>query len=123
MKRRLKDNVFFVLLLAILFFVLCVPIMLFVEAERKRNLLLAEYEVEKLASYLLESFNDEGTFAGDFAGYKIIGFGLYLGTGASLVNFGTAPAGIEAPASLSTGSRFRFNVESGTMALLRRIGF
>jgi signal transduction histidine kinase len=64
--------------------------LLVIRGERGRRSVLLEYEAERLAGSLLDSYRD-GSLPARLADTTILGFGVYSFQGDPLVRFGTAP--------------------------------
>jgi two-component system sensor histidine kinase HydH len=122
-----RESTLFFGTLIVLFLAVTVLSLFVVAGQRRRNALLAEYEAEKLAGALLETFR-QGELSQDLPlGDELLGFGIYSGNGEALMRAGTAPPVLEVPEG-SAGERlppatsFRRDRERGTLTLVRPLG-
>lgn len=95
--------------------------LLLIRGERRREILLLEYETERTAGSLLEAFRD-GSLEAQAGGAGVVAFGLYNFAGEALVRVGGAPA-VLAPDEAPQGeARFSHDAGRRTVTLVRSIG-
>jgi len=131
--------------LAVLFTILAVLAVTLVGAERKRNTLLVEYEAERRASTLLESFRENPSAEALELAQPVRGFGVYTYSGAPLLRVGTAPSELSrafsppgaapsgggrttggwtlSPPGSTLPPRFLYDRAGRTLTLIRSLGF
>ncbi len=123
MKRFIKEELLFTVFLIALFLALTVLSIVLIEGERRRNSILLEYEAEKLASALFESYRENGYLDEQAFGDEVAGFGIYHPSGQPDINFGSAPSYFEARNADLKSAIFKFNKEKDSLILIRRLGF
>ena len=122
-----REGALFFGTLIVLFLAVSVLTLFVVAGQRRRNALLAEYEAEKLAGALLETFR-QGELSQDLPlGEELLGFGIYSGNGEALMRAGTAPPVLAVPEGLSgervpPATSFQRDRERGTLTLIRPLG-
>ncbi|MBN1834717.1 MAG: HAMP domain-containing histidine kinase [Spirochaetales bacterium] len=118
--------VFFGILLALFVAVTALSVFL-LSGERRRNLLLAEYQTERVAGVLLEAVRDGENPEELLPENSLVGFAVYSGDGAALMRTGSAPSTLDAPpGTLGEGMlpapHFRHDRERRTLTLIRILG-
>lgn len=143
-RKGFREEALVLATLILAFVVLSALSILFLQSERGRNTLLAEYQTDRDASALLEisrssafSFPANGSAgpsalepSGTSASSRlqlpkgILGFALYKGSGVLLSGRGQVPANVTPAngASLTVNERFTFDSRDGTLTLLRPLG-
>jgi two-component system sensor histidine kinase HydH len=128
-----KEEILLISVLGVLFVTFVVMIVFLIASERNKNTLLAEYEADRAASGLLETYREEiynpergGTaqesqIVGTLPG-GIVGFGVYSRNGEAFRTLGEAPSSIAALIPQIEPRLFRFNPRTGTIDLLRLLG-
>ncbi len=123
MRRFIKEELLFTIFLIALFLVLAVLSIVLIEGERRRNVILLEYEAERLASALFESYQGNGYLDDRAFGDEVAGFGIYRPSGQAVVNSGSAPSYFESPGADLKSVIFQFNRENDSLVLIRKLGF
>lgn len=123
MKRFVKEEFPYVIFLLLLFFTLAVLSIFLIRGEHRRNLLLTEYEAEKIAAALFESFMEDRNLDPASLGEEITCFGIYDYSGKALSSFGSAPANLQILLGDVKSGSFNYDRANQTLTLIRRIGF
>jgi len=123
MKRIIKEEFSYIIFLLLIFFTVAVLSIFLIRGEYRRNLLLREYEAEKIAAALLESFMENRTLEPASLGEEITCFGIYDYSGKALGSFGSAPANLQLFPGDDKSSLFNYDRANRTLTLIRRIGF
>ena len=121
MKKNHDETLIF-LFLAVLFILLSLLAFFIIQRERGRGNLLLQYEAEKTASALFESFRDTQALEEGELGRRIAGFGIYSLSGYGIINMGTAPDRLSNTDRLSRAAVYEYNREDQTFRLVRRVG-
>jgi len=128
-----REEILLFSVLAILFATFVVLVVLLIGSERNRNTLLAEYEADRAASALFESFREssfdrqgstqnQSSNAPASLPSNVEGFGVYSGDGEPLRVMGSAPNAIGNLISRVEPRLFRFDRRAGTIELVRMLG-
>ena len=105
----------------VLFVIVSVTAVLYINGERKRNRLLTEYYVERTASALFESYNG-GFSIQDETTENLVGFGVYNNAGSAVLTMGNTPSFISPGAKDRSTSDYILDRASSTMSMIRPIG-
>jgi two-component system, NtrC family, sensor histidine kinase HydH len=119
MARRAREERTAIILLAAAAVVLSVLSLLLIGGERRREGLLLEFEAERTAADLMESYRVGGLETATGAG--VLGFGLYGAGGEAIARVGTAPPSLP-PEAPPPGGRVRHDPARRTLSLVRPIG-
>jgi len=109
--------------MVVLFVALSALSVFLLEGERKRNRLLVQYEAERLASALLESFRGNRGRLESSLSDDILGFGVYAMSGEPVYRVGSAPDRIQDQEASDRLSVFTFDKDQRTIVLVRKLGF
>lgn len=122
-RRPLSESIFFYLSLVVLFAGLTALTLFLLAGERRRGALLAQYETERLASALMESFRGGEELGLEDLRGRVLGFGVYSASGRALQRVGTAPEQLpELPRERAGRPLPRFQRGSRSLLLVRRLG-
>jgi len=115
--------------LLLFFLVVSVLAMLFLQSERGRNTLLAQYEADRDASALFEVYrSDRAGGFGSGSAFEtalpsgIAAFGIYGGDGGLIAGAGDVPSAVAVTPGAVTDDRFSFDSHAGTITLVRPLG-
>lgn len=131
--RFAKGELLLFSLLGALCIIFIIVVIVLIGSERNRNTLFAEYEADRAASALFESYRESafsgegtgqllGTASGQQLPTNVVGFGVYTLDGQGLRVEGDAPASISALVPRIEPRLVRFEQRSGTIELVRRLG-
>jgi two-component system sensor histidine kinase HydH len=131
--RFAKEEILLISVLGVLFITFIVLVVVLIGSERNRNTLLAEYEADRAASALLETYRESIVNVGGQGQSReaitaqslpsdVQGFGVYSLGGAPLRTIGEAPRSIAGLIPQVRPSLFQFDQRAGTIALLRMVG-
>jgi len=123
MKRVIKEEFPYVIFLLLIFITVAVLSVFLIRGEYRRNLLLTEYEAEKIATAFLESFMENRALEPASLSEEITCFGIYDYSGKAIRSVGSAPAYLQLPAWGNKSILFNYNRANQTLTLIRRIGF
>jgi two-component system sensor histidine kinase HydH len=123
MKRVIKEEFPYVIFLLLIFLTVTVLSVFLIRGEYRRNLLLTEYEAEKIATALLESFMENRALEPASLSEDITCFGIYDYSGKAIRAVGSAPAYLRLPTGENKSISFSYNRVNQTLTLIRRIGF
>ena len=128
-----KEELLLVSVLGVLFAAFIVLVVLLIASERNKNTLLAEYEADRAASALLETYREEIFNAQENGGQlngiaqenlpsDVRAFGVYTPNGSALRTVGSAPRTIAPLIPQIEPRLFRFDPRAGTIELIRVLG-
>ncbi len=125
--RFLKEEFLFFVFLAALFLSITALVLVLLSGRSRRESLLLEYEAQKIASALIETFRDERSLDLEALEEQVVGFGIYTARGTALQRFGSAPESLQVPENLTDRGSFqtamvRFHEDRRTLTLVRWIG-
>lgn len=121
-KRFFREDLLIFLFLLLLFASLTALSLFLLYGEKRRTDLLIEYEAEKIATALMESFQGNRGLEIEPLREKVLGFGVYSGSGAALQRFGSAPSFLTILEEAPPEPSFRFSRGDKSLTLVRRIG-
>jgi two-component system sensor histidine kinase HydH len=125
--RFLKEDFLFFVFLAALFLSITALVLVLLSGKSRRESLLLEYEAQKIASALIETFRDERSLDLEALEEQVVGFGIYTAGGTAVQRFGSAPASLQVPENLTDRGSFQraivsFHRDRKTLTLVRWIG-
>ena len=126
-KRLTKDDLPFFTFLLAFYLILTALVIVLLLGRGRRESLLAEYEVQKVATALMESRTESEDFDSDTMDGRIRGFGLYDVGGQPLQRMGSAPLILQieeelADIATSESEIVQFQKDRKSMVLIRWIG-
>ncbi len=90
----------------------------FISGESRRAQILVEYEADRIAAGLVDTYRSQGSVDPAGLDSRILGFGIY-GPGGIVAGFGDAPAALQ-PGGASTA--FAYDEPRRTLSLVRTLG-
>jgi signal transduction histidine kinase len=119
MNARPRELRFLLPAFVILFLGLALLAVFFITGESRRAQILVEYEADRIASGLLETWRSQGSIDPASLDQRILGFGIYRADGGVIFSFGSAPSTL--PAGEAPGA-FHYDEHRRTLTLERSLG-
>ena len=121
MARRVRGESVMIAMLLFIAAILSLLSLLLIRSEHSRQSVLREYEAERIASALLDSYR-EGNLDARGGDAKALGFGVYSLRGEALARFGSAPAALSPNALTTAHPRFQNDALRHSVTLVRPVG-
>ena len=119
MQRSTRENRFLVPAFIVLFVGLTLLALFLISGQSSRAQILVEYEADRMASELLDTFRAQGSLDSIPPDPRIRAFGIYRADGNLVTGIGSVPASL---ASRRATSAFRYDSRQKTLALVRPLG-
>ena len=103
----------------LLFVGLALLTVFFITGESDRARILVEYEADRVAASLVDTYRSQGSIDPAGLDQRILGFGIYRAEGSIVAGFGTAPSFLQIP---ERAPAFRYDEHLQTLALKRPLG-
>jgi two-component system sensor histidine kinase HydH len=116
-----RDYLVYIILI-LLFTGMALLIFFLFHGEAERNRLLLEYEAERTAAFLIESILRNYASADLEMDERVIGFGVYEGTGEKIRTWGAAPEKLNSEEIGKNLRHIRYNTNKKSLTIIRRIG-
>ena len=104
-----------------LFVLLSVLSVFFLAGEKRREMLLIKYEIERTASVLFETYQGAGAI-GDLQLDRVTGYGFYDHDGNLVAFWGNVPKAVNPREVGYQGTTYTYDRSDKTVALVRRLG-
>jgi two-component system, NtrC family, sensor histidine kinase HydH len=114
-----RDITLFIAALSLLFLTLASLSAFLIAGESRRSRILVEYEADRIASGLLDSFRSQGELDPGLLDRRILGFGVFREDGQLVAGLGDAPRVLELP---EEAQAFRYDEAGRSVSLVRPLG-
>ena len=119
MQRSTRENLFLVPAFIVLFVGLTLLALFLISGQSSRAQILVEYQADRMASELLDTFRAQGSLDSIPSDPRIRAFGIYRADGSLVTGIGSVPASL---ASRWATSAFRYDSREKTLVLVRPLG-
>ena len=119
MSTRPRELRFLVPAFILLFLGLALLAVFFITGESHRAQILVEYEADRVAAGLVDTYRSQGSLDPATLDQRILAFGIYRAEGGIVAGFGAAPPFLQ---SFPPGPAFRYDERRRTLSLARPLG-